>query len=112
MLYRETVAVYCENDTENTYILCGQNAEFWRVKTGGTYSNHWALKGSRVLCCLVSPLNTLFYIPVIVYLLQPLSVCDPVYFLFIYEGFLNSFLYSSFMICIPEDSHNNSLRAC
>jgi hypothetical protein len=23
---------------------CGQNAEFWYVKAGGTYSNHWALK--------------------------------------------------------------------
>jgi hypothetical protein len=24
--------------------LCGQNAEFWFVKAGGTYSNYWALK--------------------------------------------------------------------
>jgi hypothetical protein len=43
MLFRETVAVYCENQTEHTNTLCGQNAEFWYVKAGGTYSNHWAL---------------------------------------------------------------------
>jgi hypothetical protein len=24
--------------------LCGQNAEFWNVKTGATSSNRWALK--------------------------------------------------------------------
>jgi hypothetical protein len=45
MLFQETVAVYCENRTEQTNALCGQNAEFWYVKTGGTYSDHWALKG-------------------------------------------------------------------
>jgi hypothetical protein len=28
MLFRETVAVYCENRTEHTDTLCGQNAEF------------------------------------------------------------------------------------
>jgi hypothetical protein len=44
MLFRETVAVYCENHTEHTNTLCGQNAEFWYVKAGGTYSNRWALK--------------------------------------------------------------------
>jgi hypothetical protein len=40
MLFGETVAVYCENHTEYTDTLCGQNAEFWCVKTSGTYSNH------------------------------------------------------------------------
>jgi hypothetical protein len=40
MLFRERVAVYCENHT-----LYGQNAEFKFVKAGGTYSNHWALEG-------------------------------------------------------------------
>jgi hypothetical protein len=45
MLFGETVAVYCENHTEHTNILCGQNVEFWCVKAGGMYSNHWALKG-------------------------------------------------------------------
>jgi hypothetical protein len=45
MLLRETVAVYCEKRTEHTNTLCGQNAEFWRVKAGGKYSNHWALEG-------------------------------------------------------------------
>jgi hypothetical protein len=44
MLFGETVAVYCENHTEHTDTLCGQNVEFWYVKAGGTYSDHWALK--------------------------------------------------------------------
>jgi hypothetical protein len=40
MLFRKTVAVYCEKDAEHTNTLCGQNAEFWCVKAGGTYTNH------------------------------------------------------------------------
>jgi broad-specificity NMP kinase len=28
MLFRETVAVYCENHMEHTNTLCGQNAKF------------------------------------------------------------------------------------
>jgi hypothetical protein len=45
ILFKETVAVYCENCTEHINILCGQNVEFWYVKVCGAYSNHWALKG-------------------------------------------------------------------
>jgi hypothetical protein len=45
MLFGETVAVYCENGTEHTDTLCVQNTEFWCVKAGEIYSNHWALKG-------------------------------------------------------------------
>jgi hypothetical protein len=45
MLFRETVAVYCENHTEHTDTLYGQNVEFWFAKAGGTYRNHWTLKG-------------------------------------------------------------------
>jgi hypothetical protein len=44
MLFRETVSVYFENHTEHTNRLCGQNAEYWYVKAGGTYSNHLDLK--------------------------------------------------------------------
>jgi hypothetical protein len=40
MLFGETVAIYCENHTEHTDTLCGQNLEFWCVKAGGTYSDH------------------------------------------------------------------------
>jgi hypothetical protein len=40
MLFRETVAVYCDNHTEHTNILCGQNAEFRYVKAGSTHRNH------------------------------------------------------------------------
>jgi hypothetical protein len=43
MLFGETVVVYCESHKEHTYTLCGQNVEY--VKAGGTFSNHWALKG-------------------------------------------------------------------
>jgi hypothetical protein len=38
MLFGETVTVYCENHTEHTDTLCGQNAEFYCVETGGIYS--------------------------------------------------------------------------
>jgi hypothetical protein len=40
MLFGETVVVYCENHMEHINTLCGQNAEFWYVKAGGTYTNH------------------------------------------------------------------------
>jgi hypothetical protein len=49
MLFGETVAVYCENHTEHTDTLCGQNVKFPCVKIGGTYSNHWALKGFQLV---------------------------------------------------------------
>jgi hypothetical protein len=35
MLFRVTLAVCCENHTEHTDTLCGQNTEFWYVKAGG-----------------------------------------------------------------------------
>jgi hypothetical protein len=40
MLFRDTVAVYCENHTE----LCGQKAEFLNVIADGTYNYHYNLK--------------------------------------------------------------------
>jgi hypothetical protein len=43
MLFRETVAVYCENHMKHTNILHGQRAEFQYFRTGGTHSNHWDL---------------------------------------------------------------------
>jgi hypothetical protein len=45
MLFGETIAVYCENHSEHTDTLCGQNVEFSTLKVGDTYSHHWALKG-------------------------------------------------------------------
>jgi hypothetical protein len=51
--FRETVAVYCENHTEHTDTLCGQNAEFCYVKAGGTYSDHWVLKVCYKFSCLI-----------------------------------------------------------
>jgi hypothetical protein len=45
MLYREIIAVCSEIHTKHINTLCGQNVELLNVKLGGTYSNHWALKG-------------------------------------------------------------------
>jgi hypothetical protein len=45
MLFRETVTVYCENHTEHTHTLRGQNAEFYFVKTGGAYKKPLGFKG-------------------------------------------------------------------
>jgi hypothetical protein len=45
MLYEEIIAVCSEIHTKHTNTLCGQNVEFFNVKLGGTYSDHWALKG-------------------------------------------------------------------
>jgi hypothetical protein len=36
MLFRETVAVYCENHTEHTNTLYRQNAENLYIEAGGT----------------------------------------------------------------------------
>jgi hypothetical protein len=53
MLFGETVAVYCENHTEHTDTLCGQDAEFWGVEAGGTY-----IKGlTTVLIALLNRAN-------------------------------------------------------
>jgi len=46
MLYREIIAVCSDNHTEHINTLCGQNAESVSVQPGGTYSDHWALKGN------------------------------------------------------------------
>jgi hypothetical protein len=45
MLYGEIIAVCSEIHTKHINTLCGQNVEFVNVKSGGTYSNHWALAG-------------------------------------------------------------------
>jgi hypothetical protein len=47
MLFREIIAVYCENHTEHTNTLCEQNAEFLYVIAGGTYNTEsfkWLIK--------------------------------------------------------------------
>jgi hypothetical protein len=44
MLLGETFVTYCENHTEHTNALCGQNVAFWYVKGSGTYCNRWDLK--------------------------------------------------------------------
>jgi len=42
MLCRETKTLCSEIHTN---ALCGQNVELLDVKPGGSYSNHWAVKG-------------------------------------------------------------------
>jgi hypothetical protein len=44
-MFREIIAVYCENHMKHTNMFCGKNAEFLPVEAGGTYDNHWALEG-------------------------------------------------------------------
>jgi hypothetical protein len=44
MLFMETVAVYCENHTEHTNTLCGQNSKSLCGKAGGTYNNKYAVR--------------------------------------------------------------------
>jgi hypothetical protein len=45
MLFREMIAVYSENHTEQINTFCGENSELLIVKADGTYSYHWALTG-------------------------------------------------------------------
>jgi hypothetical protein len=47
MLYREIIALCSEIHKKHINTLCGQNVQLLNVKPGGTYSNHWALKGFR-----------------------------------------------------------------
>jgi hypothetical protein len=44
-LYREIISVCFQIHTKHMNTLCGQNVEFFSVKPGGKYSNHWAVKG-------------------------------------------------------------------
>jgi len=46
MLYREIIAVCSEIHAKHIKTLCGQIVRFVNVKPGGTYSNHWAVKGT------------------------------------------------------------------
>jgi hypothetical protein len=45
MLYNEIIAVCSQIHTKHINILCGQNVEYLYVKAGGTYSDHWFIKG-------------------------------------------------------------------
>jgi hypothetical protein len=47
MLSKEAIAGYTKPSMKAINWLCGQNAEFWIVKAGVTYSYHWALKITR-----------------------------------------------------------------
>jgi hypothetical protein len=44
MLFRERIAVDCKNHMKDTNTVCGQNAEFWYVKAGGTCRTTGLLK--------------------------------------------------------------------
>jgi hypothetical protein len=46
MLFRATIAVYCENRTKSINTLCCKNTELLRVKADGIYNCHCVLKGS------------------------------------------------------------------
>jgi hypothetical protein len=56
MLFRETVAVYCENHIEHTDTLCGQIAEFWYVNPDRTsQETHYVSATKPNLLMLSSP---------------------------------------------------------
>jgi hypothetical protein len=42
-LFKEIISVYSDNLTKPLNTLCGQNAELSTLKTGGTYTYHYAL---------------------------------------------------------------------
>jgi len=44
MLFREIFVLCAEIHTKHINTLCGKNVELLNVKTGGTYSNHRAVK--------------------------------------------------------------------
>jgi len=46
-LCREITALSFEIHTKSINALYRKHVEFWSVKPGGIYSNHWALKGYR-----------------------------------------------------------------
>ena len=45
MLYREIMVVCSEIHIKHINAVCGQNVGFVKIKPGGAYSDHWALKG-------------------------------------------------------------------
>jgi hypothetical protein len=54
MLYSEIMAVCSQIHTKHINKLCEQNAELFNVKSGGTYSNHWAqIKTTGLLYCKI-----------------------------------------------------------
>jgi hypothetical protein len=44
MLFREIIAVYCENHVEHINTLCGQSVGIYNIQVGGMYAYHCALK--------------------------------------------------------------------
>jgi hypothetical protein len=45
MFYSEIIAVCSEIHTKHKNTLCGQNVEYFNVEAGGTYTNHYTLRG-------------------------------------------------------------------
>jgi hypothetical protein len=45
-MFRKEIGSYCENCKKCIDMLCGQNTEFWYVKTAGTYRTS-GLQGLR-----------------------------------------------------------------
>jgi hypothetical protein len=58
MLYSEIIAVCSQIHTKHINTLCGQKVELLSVKPGGTYSDHWALKGIRGCAASQGPSHT------------------------------------------------------
>jgi hypothetical protein len=45
MVFKELIAVYCENHMKPMNTLCAHNEELLIVRAGGTYSDYLVLKG-------------------------------------------------------------------
>ena len=52
MLYREIIAVCSQIHTKHINTLCGQNVDLLNVKSGGMYSDHWAVEGYHSELCI------------------------------------------------------------
>ena len=45
MAYREIIAVFSQTHTKHINTLCGAERRIVVCEAGGTYSDHWAVKG-------------------------------------------------------------------
>jgi hypothetical protein len=77
MMFRETITVQSETQTNHGNIFCGLNVEQMKVKKGGTHSYHYPLKFLKYSQLRYSTIFSTAY---------PLSLCD---------GIINSTIYVS-----------------
>jgi hypothetical protein len=47
-LFKEIIAVYCENRIKRVYTVCGQHADLVNVKAGCVCGYRWSLEGNKI----------------------------------------------------------------